>query len=99
MRMCDPSHRLRGDGGLSMTIIKHRSVLIGIALMALLVSTFAAGASPAGGPSATNPYCNTPVFFGLHGMGEGPSNTIPAVSPEIQGFDYEQNLISGAVYN
>jgi Cutinase len=32
-------------------------------------------------------------------MGEGPSSTIPAPSPEIEDFDAAQNLISGDVLN
>jgi hypothetical protein len=39
----------------------------------------------------------TPVMFGLHGMGEGPSSTDPNLSPEISGVNNAQKLISGAV--
>lgn len=84
-----------------MTIIKLRSVLLGMALTALLVSTLTATGAPAAAKarSATASSCaNTvPVFFGLHGMYEGPSKKFKAISPEIRDFDYEQNLISGAV--
>jgi hypothetical protein len=44
-----------------------------------------------------NPNCGHPVMFGLHGMAEGPSGTIPAISPELESFDTDQNAISGAV--
>jgi hypothetical protein len=49
-------------------------------------------------PSAPPDSCDAPpVFFGLHGMGEGPSSTIRAISPELLSFDTDQNAISGAV--
>jgi hypothetical protein len=81
-----------------MTAIKWRFATLGLALAALLVSAFAATGSPA--MAAASSCANTgTVFFGLHGMYEGPSTTVPQSSPEIQGFDYEQNLISGAVLN
>lgn len=79
-----------------MTVIKWRFATLGLALAALLVSALAATGSPA--MAAASSCANTgPVFFGLHGIYEGPSNTVPQISPEIQGLDYEQNLISGAV--
>ncbi|HUK68825.1 MAG TPA: cutinase family protein [Streptosporangiaceae bacterium] len=82
-----------------MMIIKRRSALLGVALAALL-TTLPATAPPAAAAArsaAANLCDTTPVFFGLHGMGEGPSDTVSAPSPEIQGFDYEQNVISGQV--
>jgi len=85
-----------------MKTIKHRSAILGLALGGLLASVLAAsGPSAAAAVSqpAANSYCSTPVFFGLHGMGEGPSSTVKAISPEITGFDAAQNLISGAVLN
>ena len=62
------------------------------------VPTTGPPSSAAAQPTA-NSNCGTPVFFGLHGMGEGPSSDIPTDSPEIMGFDAAQNLISGAVLN
>jgi predicted esterase len=82
-----------------MMIFKPRSVLLCLAVAALLASTLAITAPPTAAAAAANSYCNVPVFFGLHGMGEGPSKTVPAISPELMGFDYEQNQISGAVLN
>jgi hypothetical protein len=79
-----------------MTTVETRSAIV-LALLALLVSAVVAT-----GPRATaavSSCANTvPVFFGLHGMAEGPptSKTV-GLSPEIKGFDYEQNLISGRV--
>jgi hypothetical protein len=82
-------------------MIKPRSVLLCVAVTVLLVFTLAPSGAPAAArPSAARSCADTvPVFFGLHGMYEGPSKTVPAISPEIEGFDYEQNLISGAVGN
>src|SRR5579862_2509543 len=81
-----------------MTTIKCRFAILGLALAALLVSALAATGPRA--VAAARSCANTvPVFFGLHGMYEGPSKTVQTISPEIQGFDYEQNLISGAVLN
>lgn len=55
-------------------------------------------ALPATAASATPPkLCTVPVFFGLHGMAEGPSLNISTISPEIVSFDHYQNVISGAV--
>ena len=47
--------------------------------------------------STGNPNCGHPVMFGLHGMAEGPSGTIRAISPELLSIDTDQNAISGAV--
>jgi Cutinase len=78
-----------------------RLVLPGLAIAALLA--LGAGALPASAatprPEATGTCDTTPVFFGLHGMAEGPSGTISAISPEIMSFDADQNAISGAVLN
>jgi hypothetical protein len=53
---------------------------------------------PSAPPSSTsNPYCGHPVMLGLHGMAEGPSGTIPGISPELESIDIDQNAISGAV--
>lgn len=87
-----------------MTMIKHGSVLLGTALTTLLALTLAAAGPPAAAkvrPATATACANTvPVFFGLHGMYEGPPVSKKyGFSPEIQGFDYEQNLISGAILN
>jgi hypothetical protein len=79
--------------------IKWRFATLGLALAALLVSAFAATGPRAMAAAGTCANAGRPVFFGLHGMYEGPSKTVQQISPEIQGFDYEQNLISGAVLN
>ena len=65
------------------------------ALLALAISALPASAATTR-PGVTKP-CTVPVFFGLHGMAEGPSSTISAVSPELESFDTDQNAISGAV--
>lgn len=83
-----------------MTVIKHRSVLLGLALAALLVSTLAATGPPAAAATATGTDCGLPVFFGLHGMAEGPSDSNPTGnptgnSPEIDDFGKALNLITG----
>jgi Cutinase len=82
-----------------MTAVKWRFATLGVALAALLVSVLAATGSPA--MAAPGSCANTgPVFFGLHGMNEGPPVTPKfPFSPEISGLDHEQNLISGAVLN
>ena len=83
-----------------MRIIKHRSVLLGVALAALLVSTLVATGRPAAAAARSSSCDTTPVFFGLHGMGEGPSPTKPKQkdwSKLILDFDQAQNNISGAV--
>jgi len=82
-----------------MTVAKnHRLALLGLALFGLLGSVLAATATPTSAATAASPtHCTEAVFFGLHGMGEGPSPTMSAISPELLGFDHEQNLISGAV--
>jgi hypothetical protein len=87
-------------GGPSMMIFKRRSALLGVALAALLGSTLAATVPPAAAAarSAAASSCDTtPVFFGLHGMAEGPSSQISTISPELESFDTDQNAISGAV--
>ena len=81
-------------------IFKRRSAALGVALTALVISTLAATEPPAAAAprSAAASSCDTtPVFFGLHGMAEGPSNTISTISPELESFDTDQNAISGAV--
>ena len=87
-----------------MSFIRHRStrlMLPGLAIAALLaVATSALPASAATARPGVTATCDTtPVFFGLHGMAEGPSSTIPTISPEITSFDTDQNAISGAVLN
>jgi hypothetical protein len=87
-----------------MTAIKtrHRStrlmlpVLAIVALLSLATSALPASAATAR-PHMTGTCDTTPVFIGLHGMAEGPSSTIPAISPELESFDTDQNAISGAV--
>jgi hypothetical protein len=81
-----------------MSILQHRSTrltLPSLATAALLLSTI--GALPASAATASGSCDITPVFFGLHGMGEGPSSTNSTISPEISSFDNAQNHISGAV--
>ena len=82
-----------------MTRIKHRSVLLGLGLAALLVPALAVGVPPAAAAarSAASSCDTTPVFFGLHGMAEGPSPTIEKVSNLLTDLDHAQNNISGAV--
>jgi hypothetical protein len=52
---------------------------------------------PSAPPATSDPNCGRPVMFGLHGMAEGPSRTIAAISPELESIDTDQNAISGAV--
>jgi Cutinase len=86
-----------------MTITRRRPVFVSVALAGLLLLTLmvtgpAAAASP--GAAAGSSCDTTPVFFGLHGMGEGPSATKPLQkdwSKLIIDFDQAQNAISGAV--
>jgi predicted esterase len=83
-----------------MSIFLHRCtrwILPGLSIAALLLVT--SGALPASAATATATCHTTPVFFGLHGIGEGPSATMSTVSPEIRSFDADQNAISGAVLN
>lgn len=84
-----------------MTRIKHRSVLLGLSLAALLVPALAAGVPPAAAAarSAASSCDAPPVFFGLHGMNEGPSDTVGTISTLIVDLDRAQNDISGAVLN
>ena len=85
-----------------MSLIRHKSarlVLPGLAiaaLLALVTSALPASAATAR-PTGTANCDTTPVFFGLHGMAEGPSLNISTVSPELASFDTDQNAISGAV--
>lgn len=76
------------------------SLMLGSLAVAALLS-LAAGTGPATAsterPQAAEKCNNVPAFFGLHGMGEGPSKTISAISPELESFDTDQNAISGAV--
>jgi hypothetical protein len=81
-----------------MSLFQHRSTrltLPSLTTAALLLVTI--GALPATAAAASATCDTTPIFFGLHGMGEGPSSTNPVLSPEIQSFDKAQNDISGAV--
>ena len=73
-----------------------RTVLLALALVGLVCSMLAATARPA---AADPSDCSVKVFFGLHGIGEGPSGSVPAEAPELSGFDYYQNQISGEVLN
>jgi hypothetical protein len=84
-----------------MSFIRHRFtrlMLPGLAIVALLA--LATSALPASAatvrPGMTATCDTTPVFFGLHGMGEGPSSANPN-SKEMLSFDTDQNAISGAV--
>ena len=86
-----------------MSFIRHKStglMLPGLAiaaLLALVTSALPGSAATARPAAAESCGTMTPVFFGLHGMGEGPSLNISAVSPELESFDTDQNAISGAV--
>lgn len=73
-------------------------VLAIAALLPLAASALPASAATAR-PGMTGTCDTTPVFIGLHGMAEGPSSTISAISPELESFDTDQNAISGAVLN
>lgn len=81
--------------------IKHRSVLLALALAALLVPTLVAAGAPAGAVvrAAATSCDTTPVFFAVHGLNEGPDPTDPskADSTLLKDLDYAQNNISGAV--
>jgi hypothetical protein len=90
-----------------MSFIKHRSTRVVLpCLVIAAVLAFVTSALPASAattrPGATGTCDTTPVFFGLHGMAEGPSNEngsgqIHTISPELLSFDDDQNAISGAV--
>lgn len=90
-----------------MSFITHRFtrlILPGLAIAASLASaTSTLPASAATARSGVTGKCDTaPVFFGLHSMGEGPSNVpgpgqVHTISPELESFDTDQNAISGAV--
>jgi hypothetical protein len=98
-----PAFKLNSPAwGTTMSFIRHyRFTLLGLAIAAVLA--LATSALPAlattARPGVTATCRSTPVFFGLHGMGEGPSSTISKASPEITSFDAAQNAISGAVLN
>jgi hypothetical protein len=83
-----------------MSFIRHRSTrftLPSLAIAAVLaLATSALPASAATAQPGVAATCTIPVFFGLHGMNEGPSPTISAVSPELLSFDADQNA-SGTV--
>src|SRR6185437_15702870 len=74
----------------------YRFVLPGLVSVALVVSALVATGPPA---AAALPYCATPAFLGLHGMGEGPDLAQPALaySTLLGDLDDAQNAISGAV--
>jgi len=55
------------------------------ALLALVTSALPASAATAR-PTGTGTCDTTPVFFGLHGMDEGPSLNISTISPELAGL-------------
>lgn len=90
-----------------MNFLRHRSTRLMLpslaiaALLALATSALPASAATAR-PGATKS-CTIPVFFGLHGMKEGPGGGgiggpgISTLSPELSSFDNDQNAISGAV--
>ena len=83
---------------------RHRSTRLMLPILAIAaLLPLAASALPASAatarPGMTGTCDTTPVFIGLHGMAEGPSSTIPAISPELESFDTDQNAISGAVLN
>jgi len=66
---------------------------------AVAITWYNAGTTAYVYPFASSTCDSSPVFFGLHGMGEGPSSTIRTISPELESFDKDQNAISGAVLN
>lgn len=68
--------------------------LVGLASAVLILVVPALVA--VGPPAAAVKQCTIPVFFGLHGINEGPSTYGTA---EDEGFDYYQNQISGGVFN
>jgi Cutinase len=75
-----------------------RLMLPGLAVAAMLALLSAGTAAAAtAGPGMTRACDTVPVFFGVHGMAEGPSRTISTISPELESFDTDQNAISGAV--
>jgi hypothetical protein len=83
----------------SMTRIKHRSVVLGLALAALLVPGLAGGVPPAAAAarSAAVSSCDTvPEFLAVHGMNEGPDPTDPSKmdSTLLKDLDYAQNNLS-----
>ena len=67
------------------------------AVLALVTGALPASAVTLRSAAPPKP-CTVPVFFGLHGMGEGPSLNISTTSPELGSFDDAQNAISGAVF-
>ena len=90
-----------------MSFLRHgstRLMLPGLAIAALLaLATSALPASAATARPGVIRTCTIPVFFGLHGMKEGPGSGgiggpgISTLSPELKSFDDDQNAISGAV--
>lgn len=69
-----------------------------LALAPLMAAQPASAATAA--PAAPAACDTTPVFFGLHGMGEGPDSAKPQQpdrSTEMLDFDYQQNQVSGKV--
>jgi predicted esterase len=85
-----------------MSFIKHRSTRLMLAIAAVLAlasMTLPASAATAA-PAAPAACDTTPVFFGLHGMGEGPDSAKlfkPHRSTEMLDFDHQQNQVSGKV--
>ncbi len=65
------------------------------ALMVPVASS--ASAATTQSSQAVTQTCGIPVVFGLHGMNEGPSPSISAVSPELQSFDTDLNALGGGV--
>lgn len=86
-----------------MRFITHRStrfMLPGLAIAAVVLATSALPASAAAARSSAPSSCDTtPVFFGVHGMGEGPdpTNSSLGLSTLIGDLDDAQNNLSGAV--
>jgi hypothetical protein len=69
-----------------MTKIKYRSLLLGLAVAALLIPAFAVSGSPAAAATQQASSCPRALIIGLHGVGEGPSANAPKAkkSPTIQ---------------
>ena len=73
-------------------------MLPGLAIATLLA--LVSSALPASAATRQARDCNTvPVFFGLHGITEGPSPTVSKWSEVLMSFDREQNAMGGAVLN
>jgi hypothetical protein len=81
-----------------MMFVAPRSMLLALALAGLAASAVAGTAMPAVAAPAAPSRCTEPVYFFLHGMGEGPSPQNYPVAPELAGFEhYVKQYASGPV--